>query len=266
MEQIVPEIDALIYDQTVHDWPGELDFYLGYAADVISSGGKILEVACGTGRMTIPLAKAEAKITGLDLSPAMLEVARRKSVGLEHIRWFEASMRAFDLGEQFDLIISPGHSFQFMLTAAEQLECLETLKRHLAPGGTLILHIDHQDMAWLGEVGGEQAGVFQPGSDVTLPTGQRFRSFYSWAYERATQTAISDKYYDELDSTGEVVKRINRGPLRLHCIFRTEMEHLFARAGFEVLALYGDFERNPLQNTSSEMIWVVTSKGNAETT
>ena len=265
MEQIVPEIDALIYDQSVHDWPGELDFYLGYAADVIASGGKILEVACGTGRMTLPLAKAGAHITGLDLSSAMLSVAHRKSLGLGHIRWVEASMRNFDLGEQFELIVSPGHSFQFMLSAAEQLECLGTLKRHLAPGGTLILHIDHQDMAWLGEVGGEKAGIFQPGTEVTLANGQRFRSFYSWAYERTTQTAISDKYYDELDSTGEVVKRINRGPLRLHCIFRTEMEHLFARARFKVLALYGDFERNPLQNTSSEMIWVVTSKGNAET-
>jgi ubiquinone/menaquinone biosynthesis C-methylase UbiE len=262
MEQIIPEIDALFYDQTVHDWPGELDFYRGFAADVIARGGKILEIACGTGRMTIPLAKAGANITGQDLSPAMLAVARKKSAGLPQVRWVEANMRAFDLGEQFDLIFSPGHSFQFMLTAAEQVECLETLKRHLASGGVLILHLDHQDVAWLGEVGGEQAGVFKSGSEVLHPqTGQRFRSFSSWTYERATQTAIANKYYEELDPSGEVLHRINRGPLRLHCVFRTEMEHLLVRAGFEVLALYGDFERNPLQNTSSEMIWVVSLKG-----
>ncbi|RPH55505.1 MAG: class I SAM-dependent methyltransferase, partial [Chloroflexi bacterium] len=241
-------------------WPAELDFYLKFA-----SGRKILEVACGTGRITIPLARAGAHITGLDLSPAMLEVARRKSAGLEHLRWVEAGMRNFDLGEQFDLIISPGHSFQFMLTAAEQLECLETLKRHLAPGGTLILHLDHQDLAWLGEVGGEKAGIFQQGSDVSLPTGQRLRLFHSWAYDRATQTATADKYYEELGPGGEALKRLERGPLRLHCVFRTEMEHLLARAGLETLALYGDFERHPLQNSSSEMIWVVTLKGNAET-
>ena len=77
---------------------------------------------------------------------------------------------------------------------------------------------------------------------------------------------LADKYYEELAPNGEVLQRIDRGPLRLHCVFRTEMEHLLARAGLEVLVLYGDFERNPLQNTSSEMIWVVTSKGNAETT
>lgn len=266
LEQIIPEIDALFYDQTVHDWPGEFNFYLGFAADVIARGGKTLEVACGTGRMTIPLAHAGANITGLDLSPAMLNVARRKSVGLHQIRWVEANMRAFDLGEQFDLILSPGHSFQFMLTAAEQMECLETLKCHLAPGGVLIFHIDHQNVAWLGEVSGEKAGVFEPGSEVTDSlTGQRWRSFSSWRYEPATQTATADKYYEKLGSNGEVLARIERGPLHFHCVFRTEMEHLFARAGFSVLALYGDFERNPLQNLSSEMIWIVSLKGSTQT-
>jgi hypothetical protein len=170
-------------------------------------------------------------------------------------------MRKFDLGEQFDLIIIPGHSFQFMLTAEEQVECLETIKCHLAPGALLIIHLDHQDLAWLGEVGGEKAGAFKPGSKATDPqTGQRFRSFYSWAYERATQTAIADKYYEELGPHGEVLQQINRGPLRLHCVFRTEMEHLLARCGFNLLALYGDFEHSPLQNDSSEMVWVVTLK------
>jgi ubiquinone/menaquinone biosynthesis C-methylase UbiE len=261
MEQVVPEIEALFYDHTVQAWPGELDFYRGFAETVIARGGQILEIACGTGRITLPLAKIGAKITGLDLSPAMLQVARQKSAGLDQIRWVEASMRQFDLGEQFDLILSPGHSFQFMLTAAEQLECLETLKRHLAPGGTLILHLDHQDPAWLREAGGEKAGVFQPGAEITLLDGRRFRSFYSWKYERATQTAIADKYYEELSPGGEILHRIERGPLSLHCIFRTEMEHLLARAGFEVLALYGDFEPHPLQETSSEMLWVVSLKG-----
>jgi SAM-dependent methyltransferase len=265
MEQIVPEIDALVYDQTVSGWQGELDFYQSYAADVIARNGKILEIACGTGRITIPLAKAGANITGLDLSPAMLSIARQKSAGLDKLLWVEAGMRKFELGEQFDLIIIPGHSFQFMLTPDEQVECLETAQCHLAPGGLLIIHLDHQDLAWLGEIGGEKAGVFEPGSEVTDPqTGRHYQSYYSWAYERATQTAIADKYYEELGLNGEVLQRINRGPLRLHCVFRSEMEHLLGRCGFNIQALYGDFECSPLQNTSSEMIWVVNLKGMIE--
>lgn len=260
MEQIVPEIDALVYDQVVSDWPAELDFYLDFAREIIARGGNILEIACGTGRVTLPIARAGAIITGLDLSPAMLKVAREKSAGLENLRWVQASMRNFDLAEQFDLILSPGHSFQNMVTAAEQVECLETIKRHLAPGGSLILHIDHQDIAWLADVGGDMAGVFKPAADVTISTGQRFRSYLSWSYERSTQTATADKFYEELNAAGEVLRRIERGPIHLHCVFRTEMEHLLARAGFEIVALYGDFERHPLQNTSSEMLWVVKAK------
>lgn len=263
MEQVVPEIDALFYDQNVQDWPGELDFYLDFARPVLANRGKILEIACGTGRVTIPLAQAGAQITGLELSPGMLTVARQKSLGLEQVRWVEASMRAFDLGETFDLILIPGHSFQFMLTPEAQLECLETLKRHLAPHGTLIIHLDHQDFAWLAEVGGSQAGVFQPGSVVTDPvTGKRYRSFASWSYEPVTQTATANKYYEKLGPGGQVLSRLERGPLQLHCLFRTEMEHLLARAGFTVQALYGDFARQPLHKSSSEMLWVVTEKGN----
>jgi ubiquinone/menaquinone biosynthesis C-methylase UbiE len=260
MEQVVSEIDALFYDQNVHDWPGELDFYLDFARPVIASGGKILEIACGTGRVTIPLARAGAQITGLELSPGMLTIARQKSLGLEHLRWVEASMREFDLNEQFDLILIPGHSFQFMLTAEEQLECLKTLQRHLAPQGRLIIHLDHQDFAWLAEVGGAQAGVFQPGSVVTDPvTGKRYRTFFSWAYDPVTQTATADKYYEKLGPGGQVLARLERGPLQLHCLFRTEMEHLLARAGFTVQALYGDFARHPLCQSSSEMLWVVNN-------
>ena len=263
MEQVVPEIDALFYDQVVNDWPGELDFYLDYARPVIARRGKILEVACGTGRVTLPLVQNGANITALDLSPAMLQIARSKSSREGDVRWVEASMRAFELGEQFDLIIVPGHSFQFMLTAEDQLTCLETMKRHLASGGILIIHLDHQDVAWLAEVSGEKAGVFSPGSEVSDPlSGHCYRSFHSWIYEPATQTAISNKYYEKLSPAGEMLERIERGPLQLHCIFRTEMEHLLARAGLQAANLYGDFRKNSLQKTSTEMIWLVNHKGN----
>jgi SAM-dependent methyltransferase len=256
--EAAPEIDALVYDQTVPDWPGELAFYGDHAGPVIARGGRILEIACGTGRVAIPLARAGANITGLDVSPAMLSIARRKSHGLDGVRWIEADMRQFDLGVNFDLIICPGHSFQFLLTADRQLECLRTLKRHLAPGGRLIIHLDHQDPAWLGDVAGERAGTFQPGPPVTLADGRRVRAFQAWTYDRSTQTATSDRYYEELDAAGQAIRRIDRGPVQLHCVFRTEMEHLLARAGLEIAALYGDFERRPLLVSSSDMIWVLT--------
>ena len=68
---------------------------------------------------------------GMDLSPSMLAVARQKSQGLSNVRWVEGNMQAFELGERFDLILIPGHSFQFMLTPADQVACLNCIRQHL---------------------------------------------------------------------------------------------------------------------------------------
>lgn len=96
------------------------------------------------------------------------------------------------------------------------------------------------------------------GSELTDPqTGDRFRSRYAWSYERATQTAILEKVWEQIGADGEVVDRLESGPIHLHCVFRCEMEHLVRRVGFEVEAVYGDFLQNALHEQSSEMIWVL---------
>ena len=122
-------IAAEIYDQTVPGWPGEMDFY----REAARSGSSILEVACGTGRVALALAADGREVIGFDLSPHMIEIARGKSKGLANIRWAVTDMKSFDLGRTFDLVISPGHSFQFMLTIADQLACLRSIHRHLDP-------------------------------------------------------------------------------------------------------------------------------------
>jgi hypothetical protein len=68
--------------------------------------------------------------------------------------------------------------------------------------------------------------------------------------------AHASTVWEEFDLQGKLVQRWERGPVALHCIFRFEMEHLLARAGFTIRAVYGNFERSPLQDDSSEMIWV----------
>jgi hypothetical protein len=78
----------------------------------------------------------------------------------------------------------------------------------------------------------------------------------AWTYEPSTQTASVHTIWEQRDADRNLVQRWERGPIALHCIFRFEMEHLLACAGFTFQALYGNFERAPLQNDSSEMIWV----------
>ncbi|HSR20061.1 MAG TPA: class I SAM-dependent methyltransferase [Anaerolineales bacterium] len=246
------QVAAEIYDQTVPDWPGEMDFYGAAARGAVS----ILEIACGTGRVALRLAAEGRQVFGFDLSPHAIELARRKSGGVPAVRWAVADMRSFSLGEMFDLVIVPGHSFQFMLGIAEQLSCLGSIQRHLTPGGRLVLHIDNQDLSWLGSLPVEAEGAFGVAQELGLPEGRRLQISKRWSYDPATQTASLITLYEELDRQGRVTDCALRGPLRMHCFFRTEMEHLLSRAGLQLHALYGDFSRAPLGPTSSEMIWV----------
>lgn len=251
------EFYAQTYDTSVPDWPGELDFYRELATEVKSRHATLLEVACGTGRVAIRLAQEGVKVVGLDLSPRMLVVARQKSAGLENIYWALGDMRSFDLGEQFELAIIPGHAFQNLNTSDDQVACLACIRRHLEPGGRLVIHLDHQDMSWLGSLVGEKGGVFEAAEQFRHPqSGRLVNTSRAWSYEPASQTAIYQTQWEEVDAEGKVVSRIQKDPVRLHCVFRFEMEHLFGRAGYEVEALYGDFFRNQLQNKSTDMIWV----------
>lgn len=257
MNQPFNEHVAELYDVSVPDWPGEIDFYQALGRQATAQGAAVLEIACGTGRVALRLAQDGVRLTGIDLSPAMLDIARQKSAGMPNVRWLEADMRSFELGETFGLVIIPGHSFQFMLTPEDQLACLQCIRRHLAPHGLLVVHLDHMDVGWLGDLRGEKGGVFEPQPEVEHPrTGRAVRTHRAWTYEPSTQTASVVTVTEELDARGQAVQRRERGPVAQHCVFRFEMEHLLARAGFQVEAVYGDFFRGELQDDSSEMIWV----------
>lgn len=247
------------YDAAVPDWPGEIDFYRSLAREVAQQQGAILEVACGTGRVAARLAHEGVRVVGLDRSADLLAGARQKTAGVPHVRWEEGDMRDFDLGETFALIIMPGHSYQFMLTAADQVACLQSIQRHLAPGGRCVLHLDNQNVAWLGELRTTRGGQFERTKELTHPqNGRTMQVFEAWTYDPVTQTAAVSTRREIREPDGQIVEQIERGPTALHCIFPFEMEHLLARVGFQVQALYGDFGSGALSEISSEMIWIAS--------
>jgi SAM-dependent methyltransferase len=254
------EFYAETYDASVADWPGEIDFYRGMVEKAKTLDGTVLELACGTGRVAIRLAQTSASIVGIDLSAQMLEVARRNSTHISNLRWIQADMRSFNLTDRFNLALIPGHAFQNLNTPQDQAACLNCVRSHLRPGGTLVVHVDHmntENMKWLGGLCGDQRGVFEPAEEFPHPeTGRQVRASRAWFYEPATQTAVVQTVWDEMLPQEQTPKRIKRDPIRLHCVFRFEMEHLLARVGFEVQALYGDFFCHEIQDDSPSMIWV----------
>ena len=163
------EYYAETYDDSVTDWPGEIDFYMELVRGQPES---VLEIAAGTGRVAIRSSQSAGRITGLDHSLDMIKQARRKSTNIKNIQWEQADMRDFMLNEQFGLILIPGHSFQNLRTTQDQVACLQCVRQHLKPGGLFVMHLDHmnlENMQWLGELCGDRRGVFQAAETLSHP-------------------------------------------------------------------------------------------------
>lgn len=168
----VEQLYAQLYDLSVPDWSGEIAFYQELVVPTQAKGQAVLELACGTGCVALQLAQTGVPVTGLDLSPELLIIAQQKSRYLPHAQWVQGNMRDFDLGQTFGLVIIPGHLFQFMLTPADQVMCLENIKRHLTSEGVLVVHLDHQAVDWLGDLLRHEKGLFTAGQPKQLsPTG-----------------------------------------------------------------------------------------------
>lgn len=249
--------DPIAYDAaTTQGAPDDIDFYLDLAREADAAGHPVLELACGTGRVAIPIAREGIRVVGLDSSAAMLGRAREKSAGMSTVRWVEGDMQEFSLAESFGLAFIAFRSFQHVLTVAGQLSCLSSIQRHLVPGGRLALHIFNPDIVRIaGWLTVRRGSALQIEGEYTHPSGRRARRWEQPSYRTAEQRLDVTFLDEQLDDEGAVFSRIYRD-LKLRYTFRYEMEHLLARTGFEVEAVYGDFFAAPFDDQSVEMVWV----------
>ena len=259
MAFIYDEDVALRYDAAVPVQAGEIEFYLELAREAGERSLPTLELACGSGRIAVPLVREGVRLVGLDNSPAMLARAREKSAGLVGVEWVEGDMLAFDLGTAFGLAIIPAGSFQLLLTTADQVACLRCVCQHLAPGGRLAFELETPNIVAMAEWLTEKRGTLQrrPQRDYRHPvTGNRVYSWGSVDYHPSSQTSVGWGVTEEVDEQGVVVRRTYGQPMELRYFCRFEVEHLLARCGFEVEALYGDVSRGEFKGSSRSMIWV----------
>jgi SAM-dependent methyltransferase len=246
---------AEFYDQTpLYLSRPDIAFYVEEAR----AAGSVLELGCGSGRVLIPTAVAGVRITGLDLSESMLALCRRKLAAQprevrDRVRLLHASMADFNLGETFALVTTPFRSFQHLISTDEQLACLRCVHRHLADGGRLILDMFQVNPAGLGDP--EWMREREDTPETSLPDGRRFRrTARITAFHRAEQFnevefAVYITYPD-----GRTERHTQSFPFRY--FFPKEVEHLLARVGLRVVAVYGRFDRSPLENDSPEMLTV----------
>src|SRR5450631_181250 len=122
----------------VRDPSGDVAFYVEQARE---SGGPVLELGCGTGRILIPTAQCGLSCVGLDASSEMLAVLRDKNPP-KNVELVNGRMETFDLGDRrFQLVTAPFRAMQHLLDVEAQLETLENVRRHLASGGAFVFDV-----------------------------------------------------------------------------------------------------------------------------
>ncbi|PKM69943.1 MAG: hypothetical protein CVU94_01470 [Firmicutes bacterium HGW-Firmicutes-19] len=126
---------ALIYDAIMGDSDG-VNKYAEMLQDVLKKG-KILDLACGTGDLTITLSDRGYQMTGLDLSEPMLEIAKKKSKS-DELRFFCADMLDFDLHEEFDGVVCANDSVNYCSSLEQIAKLFEGVNRHLTMDGVFV--------------------------------------------------------------------------------------------------------------------------------
>ena len=247
---------AEIYDW-VYAWKrDDIPFYVEQARQ---SGGPVLELGSGTGRIAIPIAQAGIEVVGLESSAKMLQEARRKTGGAGEASagspaWVEGDMRDFSLGRRFALVIIPFRGFLSLLSVEEQLDCLRCIHRHLEPGGRLVFDVFVPDLDMLTDDG---STLFHF-EDVPHPdTDRRLVIWHQNRFDNHNQINNARTIIEEVDAGGEMVRRLYRD-FQVRYIHRFEAQHLLTLAGFRVEDLYGDFELGPLDEASTDMVWVAS--------
>jgi ubiquinone/menaquinone biosynthesis C-methylase UbiE len=205
-------------------------------------GGPALELACGTGRIAVPLAEGGLQVTGVDRSEAMLTIARRKLAALpaevqERLILVHQDMSALNLGRRFGLVFVPARSFQHLLTIDLQRKSLEAIRRHLEPTGRLALHLFDPRLDWLIDT-----HISLPGLSGTHPeTGRRYvGEILRTNFDHLNQVRRDLWRYAEIGPNGEVLAEDTR-EMALRWTYRWELHHLLHLCGLAVEAEHSDF-------------------------
>jgi SAM-dependent methyltransferase len=201
---------------------------------VASRGRSVLELACGTGRLTLPLAEAGLDVTALDLSPAMLATARKKP-GADAITWVHADMTSFALGRTFDTIMLAHNSLLHLHSTSAIIACFECVRAHLAPNGRFVFDVFNPRIALLAQAPGTRTRF------ATLADGRVAE--LSTDYDAAAQVNRSTIFVGELEI-----------PLHLRCIFPQELPLLVERAGLVLESRHGNFAGAPFEARSHHQV------------
>ncbi len=221
----------------------DLAFYRECAA---AYGPRVLELACGTGRLLVPLAEEGVRIDGLDFSENMLSVCREKLAVrglLDRTELFRCDMARFDLPcKDYDLIYVPYRSFMHLFDQPAKIGCLSCSWRHLRLGGCFIVDVYAPSFAALTQ---EPDAPFAVTTEYDLPSGRHVvRSDRFVSHDPVRQIQHCQRKFQEYAADGSLVRE-RTIPMDTRYTFRYELQLLLERAGFNVVNVFRDDEKTP---------------------
>lgn len=250
--------DARFYDLDPREFlKTDIPFYLRFAA---KKNGPILELACGTGRITVPLAEAGHDVWGLEYSETMLEQFRNKLTGLaketaDKIHLVQGDMRHFQLDREFPLVILPCRSFQLLYDEEKENACLKCIYSHLTGNGYFIIDIGNfisnkgKEAEW---ISGEE---FFDWENSDPKTGDKIqRTHVKKEIDKERQIIYPHKTFRITKPDGTVEKVVKRSPFKY--FFEDQVRSLLAANGMKIIEEMGYYDGRPINEKNSEFLFV----------
>jgi len=220
-----------------------------YVEEAKNAAGPVLELACGTGRIAIPVAQSGVDLVGLDRSSTMLAHARTKAAEAQvNIQWIESDCRQFELGRKFALIFMAFNSMQHLHDQASLAALFAQVRSHLAPGGRFAFDVFNPSIAILGRD----------------PLQRHLEREYEDPDGRGTVALETTAVYDDAAQVNRITcyfslaenKDFRVEQLHLRCFFPQELNLLVRANGFEIEAKYGNLERKAFASGDMKQVVV----------
>lgn len=242
-------VDAAFYDAIHADFRDDVELWLSFAG---RTDRPVLEVGCGTGRIAIELANGGHRVTGIDPSDSMLEMARTKAAAANADVSFvlgrptEVSLDA----DHFGLVLLPLDVFLYCADGEEQRATLEALRDCLTFNGRLVLDLPGPARS----LDPESNSVSMLAFSGETAAGERFDCWHLHEDDLANQRRWLRVTYETVDEAGVVRRRTSEHHLRY--VHRFEIEYLLHLAGLVLVDVYGDYDLGPFTSDSERMIVV----------
>jgi SAM-dependent methyltransferase len=233
------------YDEDLTTWRG--------AAQAV--GGPVVDVGAAAGRITLPLARDGHTVWAVDRSPHMLaEITRQAEAAppevAARIHAIEADMSDFTIPEPCGLVLIAMNTLQVLIEVADQVRCLECVRRALRPDGELWFDLTLPDLGDIADsLGLVRALGFHVEPDGTL----LIHSGWYDDLDVLDQSVTLTLRVEERRAEGRVDVRLREH--RVHLFQPIEVEHLLARTGFAAVEAWGDHDGSPLTAASERQVW-----------